>query len=328
VTGDSRLVAAHVAEAVGLAPKAIVTGEEIGALRDEALWHAAERADVFAEVDPVQKERIVLALRRAGHVVGFLGDGINDAPALHTADVGISVDQAVDVAKDAADFVLLEHDLAVLCRGVERGRVTFANTLKYISITTSANFGNMLSMAAASLFMPFLPLLAKQILLNNFLSDVPAMAIASDSVDRELVATPPRWDIRHVRRVMYGFGSISSAFDFVTFGTLLYAFGASAELFRTGWFVESLLTELGIALVLRTRRPLWSSRPGTGLWVSSVAVAAVALALPYSPLGAPLGFVPLSAPLLGTLLAITGAYFLCSEIAKRMLGRALRPAAA
>ncbi|HET8697356.1 MAG TPA: magnesium-translocating P-type ATPase, partial [Gammaproteobacteria bacterium] len=326
VTGDSRLVAAHVAQAVGLEPKSMMTGAEIEALRDEALWHAATRANVFAEVDPAQKERIVLALRRSGHVVGFLGDGINDAPALHTADVGISVDQAVDVAKDAADFVLLEQDLAVLCRGVDRGRVTFANTLKYITITTSANFGNMLSMAAASLFMPFLPLLAKQILLNNFLSDVPAMAFASDRVDPELVAAPPRWDIGRVQRMMYGFGSISSVFDVLTFVTLLYAFGASAELFRTGWFVESLLTELGIALVLRTRRPLWSSRPGRALWLLSTAVTAVTVYLPYSPLAAPLGFVPLPAPLLGALLAITAGYLLCSEIAKRALWRAATPA--
>jgi Mg2+-importing ATPase len=317
VTGDNRHVAAHVAAAVGLDASAVVTGGELQALRDEALWRVAQHAAVFAEVDPAQKKRIVLALRRAGHVVGFLGDGINDAPALHAADVGISVDQAVDVAKDAADFVLLEHDLAVLRRGVVQGRITFANTLKYVTITTSANFGNMLSMAAASVFMPFLPLLAKQILLNNFLSDIPGMAIASDSVDPELVARPPRWDIRSVRRFMLGFGTISSVFDVVAFATLLYVFQASAELFRTGWFVESLLTELGIALVLRTRRSLWSSKPSRALWLSSVAVAAVTVWLPYSPLAAPLGFVPLSAPLLLTLLGITAAYLLCSEITKQ-----------
>jgi len=235
---------------------------------------------------------------------------------LHAADVGISVDQAVDVAKDAADFVLLEHDLGVLRRGVEQGRKTFANTLKYISITTSANFGNMLSMAAASLFMPFLPLLAKQILLNNFLSDIPGMTIAGDHVDPELVAKPRRWDIRSVRRFMLGFGLISSAFDFLTFGVLLFAFHAGAELFRTGWFVESLLTELAIALVLRTRRPLWRSKPGRWLWVSSAAVAGFALTIPYLPLVEYFGFVALPPQLLVVLLGVTAGYVLCSELAK------------
>lgn len=321
VTGDSRLVAEHVARAVGLDTATVVTGADLESLRDEALWSVAQRTRIFAEVDPAQKERIVLALRGAGRVVGFLGDGINDAPALHAADVGISVDQAVDVAKEAADFVLLEHDLAVLGRGVEQGRVTFANTLKYIAITTSANFGNMLSMAAASLFMPFLPLLAKQILLNNFLSDLPGMAIASDSVDPELVAAPPRWNISRVRRFMLMFGAISSLFDVVTFVTLLYGFGAGAELFRTGWFVESLLTELGIVLVLRTRRPAMRSKPGRWLAVSTAAVVAITLALPYSPLAAPLGFVALPGAVLAALLAIAAAYLLCSEAVKRRAPR-------
>ena len=317
VTGDNRLVAAHLAEAVGLKSARILAGSELDALRDEALWSVAERTDLFAEVDPSQKERIVLALKKAGHVVGYLGDGINDAPALHAADVGISVDQAVDVAKDAADFVLLEHDLDVLRRGVEQGRKTFANTMKYISITTSANFGNMLSMAVASLFMPFLPLLAKQILLNNFLSDFPGMTIAGDDVDADLVAKPRRWDIGAIRRFMFGFGLISSVFDFLTFGVLLYVFHAGAELFRTGWFVESLLTELAIALVLRTSRPLWRSKPGRWLWVSSAAVAGLALAIPYLPLIEYFGFVPLPPRVLVVLLAVTAGYVLCSELAKR-----------
>jgi Mg2+-importing ATPase len=317
ITGDNRLVAAHVAAAVGLDGTRTVTGSELALLRDEALWSVAERTDLFAEVDPNQKERIVLALKRTGHVVGYLGDGINDAPALHAADVGISVDQAVDVAKDAADFVLLEHDLRVLHRGVEQGRKTFANTVKYIAITSSANFGNMLSMAAASLFMPFLPLLAKQILLNNLLSDIPGMAIASDNVDPELVAKPRRWDIDALRRLMLGFGAISSVFDFLTFGVLLYVFNAGAELFRTGWFVESLLTELGIALVLRTSRPLHRSRPGRWLGVSTGAVAALAVAIPYLPLTQYFGFEPLPLPLLVTLITVTAGYVACSELAKR-----------
>jgi Mg2+-importing ATPase len=327
ITGDNRLVAAHVAAAVGLDGSSTITGAELARLRDEELWSVAARTDLFAEVDPNQKERIVLALKKAGHVVGYLGDGINDAPALHAADVGISVDQAVDVAKDAADFVLLEHDLGVLRRGVEQGRKTFANTVKYIAITSSANFGNMLSMAAASLFMPFLPLLAKQILLNNFLSDIPGMAIASDNVDPELVAKPRRWDIDALRRFMLGFGAISSVFDFLTFGLLLYVFHAGAELFRTGWFVESLLTELGIALVLRTSRPLHRSRPGAWLAATTAAVAGLALLLPYLPLTAYFGFTPLPAAVLAALVAVTLGYVLCSELAKRRLyGRTSRVA--
>jgi Mg2+-importing ATPase len=319
ITGDNRRVAAHVAAAVGLHAERLATGAELAGLRDEALWSLAERTDVFAEVDPNQKERIVRALKRAGRVVGYLGDGINDAPALYQADVGISVDQAVDVAKDAADFVLLEHDLGVLRDGVKQGRRTFANTIKYIAITTSANFGNMLSMAVASLFMPFLPLLAKQILLNNFLSDIPGMAIAGDDVDPELVAKPRRWDLDVLRRFMLVFGSISSAFDFVTFALLLAVFGAGVDVFRTGWFVESLLTELGIALVLRTARPLHRSRPGRWLVVSSAAVAVLALALPYLPLARLFDLVPLPPALLAALVAVTAAYVIASEWAKRRL---------
>jgi Mg2+-importing ATPase len=319
VTGDVKLVAEHVAAAVGIPAPRSLAGEGIAALTDRQLAAVARQTDVFAEVDPGQKERIVAALRRRGEVVGYLGDGINDAPALHAADVGISVDTAVDVAREAADFVLLEQDLDVLCRGVEQGRKTFANTLKYLSITTSANFGNMLSMAAASLFMPFLPLLAKQILLNNFLSDIPSMTIATDNVDSELVAGPRRWDIATVRRFMLGFGSISSAFDFLTFAVLLLGFHAGAELFRTGWFLESLLTELAILLVLRTRRAAFRSRPGRWLAISTALTAVVALAVPYLPFAGLLGFVPLPAHVLGALLAVTAAYVTVSELAKGAL---------
>jgi Mg2+-importing ATPase len=319
ITGDVRLVAEHVARAVGIGTPRSLTGDAIAALTDLQLAAVAQSTDVFAEVDPGQKERIVVALRRRGEVVGYLGDGINDAPALHTADVGISVDTAVDVAREAADIVLLEQDLDVLCRGVEQGRKTFANTLKYLSITTSANFGNMLSMAAASLFMPFLPLLAKQILLNNFLSDIPSMTIASDNVDPELVAAPRRWDIAAVRRFMLVFGSISSAFDFLTFAVLLLGFRAGAELFRTGWFMESLLTELAVLLVLRTARAGYRSRPSKWLAASTAAVALVAVALPYVPFARPLGFVPLPWPVLFALLAITLAYVAATELAKRVL---------
>ncbi|MCF3933747.1 magnesium-translocating P-type ATPase [Acuticoccus sp. M5D2P5] len=316
ITGDNRLVARHIAEAVGLSVHRVVTGRDLAALREEALWRVAEDVDVFAEIDPAQKERIILALRRGGHVVGYLGDGINDAPALHAADVGISVDSAVDVAREAADFVLLQPDLAVLAEGIAEGRRTFGNTLKYISITTSANLGNMVSMALASLVLPFLPLLVKQILLNNFLSDFPGMAIASDRVDPEVLAAPHRWDMGKVTRVMLVFGLVSSAFDVLTFWLLLGPFEADAALFRTGWFVESTLTALLIVYVIRTWRPAWASQPGRLLSASTAAVAAFALAIPYLPGADLMGFVPLPWPLVMSLLAVTALYVAASEMAK------------
>jgi Mg2+-importing ATPase len=327
ITGDNPLVAAHLAESVGMASPQILSGHELDELHDEALWHLAERTDVFAEIDPNQKERIVLALKKRGHVVGYLGDGINDAPALHAADVGISVNQAVDVAKSAADFVLLEHDLDVLRQGVEQGRKTFANTFKYIAITTSANFGNMISMAAASLFLPFLPLLAKQILLNNFLSDFPAMTIATDNVDPELVQQPRRWEISYLRNFMLVFGSISSFFDFVTFGILLWVLHAPPELFRTAWFVESLLTELAIVLVVRTYRPFYRSKPGRMLWISTVVMVLITVILPYLPGAGFFDLVPLSPSTLAILILITLLYVAASEVGKRLFysGRAKPP---
>ncbi|HMN26991.1 MAG TPA: HAD-IC family P-type ATPase, partial [Caldilineaceae bacterium] len=318
ITGDNHLVAVHVAEVVNLPVAGLLTGDEINQLPDEALWNQAKRTTLFAEVDPNEKERIILALRKMGHVVGYMGDGINDAPALHAADVGISVDQAVDVAKEAADFVLLQHDLDVLRQGIEEGRRTFANSLKYIFTTTSANFGNMFSMAGASMFLPFLPLLAKQILLNNFLSDIPSMAIATDNVDRALVDRPQRWKIRFIRDIMVIFGLISSVFDYLTFGTLLFVVQATPATFRTGWFVESLLTELFITLVLRTRQSIFKSRPGRYLWLSTVLVTVIALALPYLPLNELLGFTPLPLNVLLLLVAITVLYIAVSEMAKHI----------
>jgi Mg2+-importing ATPase len=253
ITGDCKPVTQHVAALVGLRADRVLTGADLERLSDEALWRVAESTDLFVEVDPNEKERIILALKKMGHVVGFLGDGVNDAPAMHAADTALSVQQAVDVAKAAADFVLLDRSLDVIRRGIEEGRKTFANTLKYVLTTMSANLGNMISMAAASLFLPFLPLLAGQILLNNLLSDVPAIGIADDAVDPELIARPQRWNMRFIGRFMLQFGAVSSVFDFLTFGALLLVFHATPDLFRTGWFVESLLTELVIALVVRTR---------------------------------------------------------------------------
>ena len=317
ITGDNHKVARHVAQSVDLPVAVTVTGRELNAMSDEALLHAAQEATVFAEVDPNQKERIILALRKTGHVVGYMGDGINDAPALHAADVGISVDTAVEVAKDAADFVLLRKDLGILREGIDEGRMTFANTLKYVLTTISANFGNMFSMAAASLFLPFLPLLASQILLNNFLSDIPAAAIAGDRVDPESVAAPRRWDTAFIRDYMIRFGLLSSVFDFLTFGVLLWVFQAAPEEFRTGWFIESLLTELVIALVVRTRRPFWRSRPGRLLLASTLAMVALTLVLPYLPSVALFGFVPLPASLMLAMIGLTLAYVAAVEVAKR-----------
>jgi Mg2+-importing ATPase len=317
ITGDNRLVARHVAELIGLSADTILPASDMNELHDEALWNVAERISIFAEVDPNQKERIILALRKMGHVVGYMGDGINDAPALHAADIGISVDQAVDVAKEAADFVLLQRDLGVLRAGIEEGRRTFANTLKYIFTTTSANFGNMLSMAGASLFLPFLPLLPKQILLNNFLSDLPAFGIASDNVDEEMVTQPHRWDIRFIRDFMIIFGLVSSVFDYATFGLLLLVVHATEQQFQTGWFVESLLTELVIALVVRTRRLFFLSRPGKFLWISTLIVSLATLMLPYTRFGQLFGLIPLPAWVMAALIGFTGLYVVAAEIAKK-----------
>jgi Mg2+-importing ATPase len=298
-----------------------MTGQELNAMGDEALMHLAGRTTVFAEVDPNQKERIIRALQKTGHVVGYMGDGINDALALHAADVGISVDTAVDVAKDAADFLLLRKDLGILRLGIDEGRKTFANTLKYILTTISANFGNMFSMAVASVFLPFLPLLASQILLNNFLSDIPAAAIAGDRVDAEWLARPRRWDTAFIRNYMVLFGLLSSVFDLLTFAVLLYGFDASPDEFRTGWFLESLLTELVIALVVRTRRPFYRSRPATFLMVSTAVVILIALALPYLSFSSVFGFVRLPGNLLLAMIALTLAYVAAVEVAKRWFYR-------
>jgi Mg2+-importing ATPase len=321
VTGDNRFVAAHVAEAIGMAVTGVLTGDELRRLSDEALWHRAPNTTLFAEIEPNQKERIITALQKSGRVVGYLGDGINDAPALHAADVGISVDSAVDVAKDAADFVLLRHDLDVIRRGIGEGRHTFANTIKYILITTSASFGNMISMALASIYLPFLPLLATQILLNNLLSDIPAMGIAGDNVDPAWERSPHRWNIRLIRRAMMLFGLTSTAFDLLTFVALLALAHGSQEIFRTGWFVESLLTELWILLVIRTSRPLLRSRPGAFLKWSALATMVVAVLLPFAPGRRLFGFVPLPPGILAAVLGITVLYVVVSEATKRMFYR-------
>jgi Mg2+-importing ATPase len=321
ITGDHHLVAQHVARVVGLGPCRILTGPELTALSDDALPRAAEETQIFAEVDPNQKERIIVALRKAGHVVGFMGDGVNDAPAMHAADTSISVDGAVEVAREAADFVLLEKHLEVLKRGIIAGRTTFANTLKYILTTTSANLGNMISMAVASLFLPFLPLTAGQILLNNFLSDLPAMGLAGDSVDPELTERPQRWSMPFIRRFMIQFGLLSSLFDLLTFAVLLLVFRADPATFRTAWFVESLLTELAVALVVRTRRLSIRSRPGRFLLWSTVAVGVFTVLLPRAPGADRMGFVPLTPAVLGSVVAIMVAYVVATDGLKKIFYR-------
>jgi Mg2+-importing ATPase len=317
ITGDNIHVATSVTRNVlGYEPK-VLSGREVHLLSDDAMRSRAPVIDVFAEIEPSQKERIILALRKSGNTVGFLGDGINDASALHTADVGISVNSAVDVAKEAATIVLLEKDLGVLSAGVREGRKTFANTLKYIYMTTSANFGNMFSMAGAALFLPFLPLLPKQILLNNLLTDFPAMAISTDSVDPELVEKPRPWDITFIRNFMIVFGVVSSIFDFLTFAALVFILRATPEEFRTGWFVESVMTEVLIIIVMRTWKPFYKSMPSRPLLVAMILVLLVTLALPYSPLKGILGLTPLPASSLMLLGLITVLYAGASELTKK-----------
>ncbi len=321
ITGDNQYVAKHLAATIGLGTEHMLTGEDLTGMTKNALFAAAPKVDLFVEIDPNQKERIIEALRRADHVVGYMGDGINDAPAMHAADIGISVDSAVDVAREAADIVLLKRDLRVLLAGIDDGRRTFANTMKYIAITTSANFGNMLSMACGSLFLPFLPLLAKQILLNNLLSSVPSLAIAGDNVDAALVATPRRWDIGSVRTFMISFGLVSSVFDFLTFGFLLLVLHSTVDMFRTAWFVESLLTQLSIMLIVRTYMPFWKSRPSALLAGLTIVVAAFAIAIPYLPFAQWFGFVALPLPVMAGIIAITLFYIVASEATKRWFFR-------
>ncbi|MFC5790717.1 magnesium-translocating P-type ATPase [Agromyces tardus] len=318
ITGDNRLAAAAIATSVGLDAAHVLTGRQIDAMDDAALAAGVAGVGVFAEIEPVQKRRIVSALRANGETVGFLGDGINDAPALQAADVGISVDTAVDVAKQAASVVLLAKSLAVIVDGITLGRATFANTLKYVRVTTSANFGNMLSMAIASLFLTFLPLLPRQILLLNFLSDIPATTIAGDRVDPERVQAPGRWDLRGIRDFMITFGLVSTVFDLLTFAVLLWVFRVDDTTFRSSWFIESTLTELVVLLSLRTGRPILRSRPAAALLWSSMAVAVVTLALPYfPPLATPLGLDAVPLPILGSLFALTGLYLAANELLKR-----------
>jgi Mg2+-importing ATPase len=318
ISGDNALVAAKVSKDVGMRDAKIVTGGELREISDEALLVKVRETDVFAEVEPNQKERLIIALRKAGHVVGYMGDGINDASALHAADVGISVNTAVDVAKESADIVLLEKDLAVLIQGVREGRTTFANTIKYIFMATSANFGNMFSMAGASLFLPFLPLLPKQILLTNLMTDFPAMTIATDHVDADMVDQPRRWNIAFIRKFMITFGLVSSVFDYLTFGVLLLILHATPDQFRTGWFMESVISASVIVLVIRSRRPFYKSRPRKYLFVATMGVVLVTFILPFMPVRGIFGFTPLPASFVTMMGLIVALYILMTEWVKKI----------
>jgi len=321
ITGDGDLVTSHVCSQVGLDPGKIVLGEEIEQMTDPALGYVVREAKVFARVSPAQKNRILLALKHNGHCVGFMGDGINDAPSLHAADVGISVSTAVDVARDAADIILVEPGLSVLAAGIQEGRKAFGNVMKYLLMGTSSNFGNMFSMAGASVFLPFLPMLPTQILLNNFLYDMSQITIPTDNVDPEFLRKPQHWDIRLIRDFMVFIGPISSIFDFLTFYVLLRFFHADQVFFHTGWFVESLATQTLVLFVIRTTQNPLRSRPSAPLVATTLTVVALSTLLPFSPLASALGFTPLPGAYFAFLAVATITYLFLVEIGKRILFR-------
>ncbi len=316
LSGDDPLVVGRLAAIVGLRAQQVITGTELGNLGVDALRVRARDTDVFARLSPDQKVRIVHALRATGEVVGFMGDGVNDAPGIKAADVGLSVDGATAVARAAADMILLDSDLAVVADGVEEGRRTFANILKYVRMGASSNFGNMLSMAAASLFLPFLPMLATQILLNNLLYDVSELGLPFDNVRAADVKGPQRWRQKDIVRFAAVMGPLSSAFDLATFGALYLVFRASPEVFRTGWFLESIATQTLVVFLIRTRGRPWRDAPNRALAISTLTALIVALAIPFSPLGAWFGFVPPPAHVTLALFGIVAAYLACAELFK------------
>ena len=318
VTGDNSLVAGSVAVAIGLRTKRIVTGIEIDSMSPTELRRVTNQSDVFAEVEPRHKEEIVAALRTAHETVGFLGDGINDSPALHAADVGISVDTATDVAREAASIVLLEKSLSAVAVGVKIGRRTFANTLKYVRFASSSNFGNVLSMVIASAILPFLPMLPGQILLLNFLADVPNTLISRDNVDPERLTRPGHWNMRGIRRFMLVFGVLSTVFDLVTFTILITVFHAAEGTFQSGWFIESALTQIVVVLSLRTQRPFFRSRPDTLFLVAALSIAVVTASIPFLPFAGLLGFASPTPPMMLALVGIAASYLTSTELLKRV----------
>jgi Mg2+-importing ATPase len=329
ITGDNGVVAAKVCREIGIEVAGVVNGPDLAKLDDHGLAAVIPETTVFARVSPDQKSRIIVVARSTGKDVAFMGDGVNDAVAIHHADVGISVDSGTDVAKDAADVVLLEKDLGVLATGVMEGRRIFANTMKYVLMATSSNFGNIFSAAGASLFLAFLPLLPSQILLNNLLYDTGQLAIPADNVDPETLARPAAWDIKFVRHFMYIFGPLSSVFDFITFWILLSLLHADPTEFRTGWFVESIATQTLIIYVVRTRRtPFFRSRPSPPMLLVPTAAAAIGVALPFTGLSHVLGFTPLPAAFFLVLVVLIVAYMVLVDVAKALFYRAhdARPA--
>lgn len=317
ITGDNSLIAKSMSKEVGITNSNIITGNEIRKMSDSAFLQKVVEVDIFAEIEPNQKESIILNLKKRGKVVGYLGDGINDVSAIHGADVGLSVNTAVDVAKEAADIVLLDKDLNVLIEGVKEGRRTFTNTQKYIFMAISANFGNMFSMAGASLFLPFLPLLPMQVLLTNLLTDLPSMAISSDNVDDEWIQKPLGWNINFIRRFMFIFGSLSSVFDYLTFGLLIFIFQATEVVFHTGWFLESVVSATMIVLIIRTKKTFTKSRPSEYLTIASIAVALFVIILPILPLAPILSFTSLPLIFYIVMLTIVALYILSAELVKK-----------
>ena len=317
ITGDNSLIAKNIGSQIGLDPEKILLGEELDSYSISQLNKKVLDVDIFAEISPNQKEKIIIAYKQAGEIVGYMGDGINDSPAIKQADVGISVNTAADTAKDAASIVLLQNSLKVLISGINEGRRTFINTLKYIFVATSANFGNMFSMAGASLFLNFLPLLPKQILLTNLLTDFPSLQIASDSVDEDWLKRPVKWDTKFIRKFMILFGITSSVFDYITFALLLFIFKADEALFQTGWMLESIISAMVVMLIVRTARPVLSSKPSNKLVIAIVCIAAVLLAIIYSPINSYLGLIALPAKALSALLGVSFLYALTAEILKK-----------
>jgi Mg2+-importing ATPase len=319
LTGDNAIVARKICREVGLDVDPVVLGTELSTMSPDQMAETAERASVFAKVSPAQKAAIVEALHRKGHVVGFMGDGINDGPALKAADVGISVDSAVDIAKESADIILLEKSLAVLGEGVTEGRKVFGNIVKYIKMGASSNFGNVFSVLGASLFLPFLPMAPVQVLLNNLLYDFSQTAIPTDNVDEDYLVRPRRWEIGHILKFMLYIGPVSSVFDFATYALMLWVFHAwgNPPLFQSGWFVESLLTQTLIIHIIRTAKvPFVESRASTALIATSVAIACVGVAMPLTPLGTLFGFVPLPVGYWPCLAAIVVVYAVLTHLMK------------
>jgi len=321
LTGDGELVTRHLCGQLGMKITGVLTGSEIQALDDAALSVRVKEANLLCRLNPSQKNRVILSLRSQGHTVGYLGDGINDAPSLHSADVGISVQGAVDVAKAAADMILLRQDLNVLHAGVMEGRRTFANIMKYIMMGTSSNFGNMFSMAGATLFLAFLPMLPVQILLNNLLYDISELTIPVDRVDQEYLAHPKHWDTDFIRKFMWVVGPVSSLFDILTFVIMLKVFEAGEALFHTGWFIESIATQVLVIFIIRTRGSPFKSRPSTALTATSLSVVVLAAALPFTPLASHLGFVAPPPLFFVILLGMVLAYLTAVEFVKRWFYR-------